>query len=368
MPITAPTCPTGSGGRQTSCGRSDAVRGGDDANPLRLGDVTHYGFNFQWMFVEPGTLPGPADEKALDFVAANGLNFARIPTNYQVWTDGFDYFRPRESVLRSLDGYLEACRARGIHMSLNLHRAPGYCITRQDLERHNLWIDEIAQDAFVFLWEGFARRFLGVPADHLGFDLVNEPPQIGLNGFTRENHAALIRRTVAAIRAIDPARPIVIDGLDGGNLAMPELAGLGVTHSGRGYQPYPVSHWGAEWWEGWREGDAPRYPGVLFDGKRWGIDDIRAFYDPWRAVERTGTSIHIGEFGCYNKTPNEDALRWFGDLFALFREFGWGYAMWNLEGPFGIIDHGRAGARIEQRDGYPVDVELLELFLTSRVA
>lgn len=330
--------------------------------------MTHYGFNFQWMFVEPGTLPGPADEKALDFVAANGLNFARIPTNYQVWTDGFDYFRPRESVLRSLDGYLEACRARGIHMSLNLHRAPGYCITRQDLERHNLWIDEIAQDAFVFLWEGFARRFLGVPADHLGFDLVNEPPQIGLNGFTRENHAALIRRTVAAIRAIDPARPIVIDGLDGGNLAMPELAGLGVTHSGRGYQPYPVSHWGAEWWEGWREGDAPRYPGVLFDGKRWGIDDIRAFYDPWRAVERTGTSIHIGEFGCYNKTPNEDALRWFGDLFALFREFGWGYAMWNLEGPFGIIDHGRAGARIEQRDGYPVDVELLELFLTSRVA
>lgn len=335
---------------------------------LDSGDVTHYGFNFQWMFVEPGTLPGPADEKALDFVAANGLNFARIPTNYQVWTDGFDYFRPRESVLRSLDGYLEACRARGIHMSLNLHRAPGYCITRQDLERHNLWIDEIAQDAFVFLWEGFARRFLGVPADHLGFDLVNEPPQIGLNGFTRENHAALIRRTVAAIRAIDPARPIVIDGLDGGNLAMPELAGLGVTHSGRGYQPYPVSHWGAEWWEGWREGDAPRYPGVLFDGKRWGIDDIRAFYDPWRAVERTGTSIHIGEFGCYNKTPNEDALRWFGDLFALFREFGWGYAMWNLEGPFGIIDHGRAGARIEQRDGYPVDVELLELFLTSRVA
>lgn len=330
--------------------------------------MTHYGFNFQWMLVEAGQRPRPTDVKALDFLAAHGLNFVRIPTNYQVWTAGFEYFHPDESVFESLDEYLEACRARGIHLSLNLHRAPGYCITRQELEQHNLWLDEVAQDAFVFLWEGFARRYLGVPGEQLGFDLVNEPPALGLNGFTRDNHAALIRRTVAAIRAIDPSRPIAIDGLDGGNLAMPELADLGVTHSGRGYQPYPVSHWGAEWWEGWKEGDAPRYPGVLYERKRWDLDDLRAFYEPWRAVERMGSPIHIGEFGCYNKTPNDDALRWFGDLFGLFREFGWGYAMWNFEGPFGIIGHGRAGARIEQRHGYRVDIDLLELILNSRVA
>ena len=139
------------------------------------------------------------------------------------------------------------------------------------------------------------------------------------------------------------------------------------THSGRGYQPYPVSHWGAEWWDGWREGDAPRYPGVLYQGKRWGKDDLRAFYEPWRAVERQGVPIHIGEFGCYIHTPNADALRWFADLFDLFREFGWGYALWKFEGPFGIVGHGRAGARIEQRSGYAVDIDLLDLMLTSRV-
>ena len=101
-----------------------------------------------------------------------------------------------------------------IHLSLNLHRAPGYCITRNELEKHNLWLDVEAQDAFVFLWAGFARRYRGVAAADLSFDLVNEPPAIGLNGFSCENHAALIRRTVAAVRAIDPDRPIVIDGLD----------------------------------------------------------------------------------------------------------------------------------------------------------
>ena len=329
--------------------------------------MTHYGFNFQWMLVGDGERPRPADERALDFIALHGLNFVRIPTNYRVWTTGFDYLHPDESVFESLDGHLEACRSRGIHLSLNLHRAPGYCITRSDLEKHNLWRDAEAQDAFVFLWAGFARRYRGVAAADLSFDLVNEPPAIGLNGFSRENHAALIRRTVAAVRAIDPDRPIVIDGLDGGNLAMPELTGLGLTHSGRGYAPYPVSHWGAEWWDGWRLGDAPRYPGVLYEGRRWGKDDLRAFYDPWREIQAAGTPVHIGEFGCYNRTPNADALRWFADLFALFHEFGWGYAMWNFEGPFGIVGHGRAGARIEDRGGYAVDVDLLDLMLTSRV-
>ena len=93
---------------------------------------------------------------------------------------------------------------------------------------------------------------------------------------------------------------------------------------------------------------------------------LRAFYEPWRAVERAGTPIHIGEFGCYNRTPNADALRWFGDLLELFREFGWGFALWQFEGPFGIVGHGREGARFEPRDGYLVDVELLDLLLGAR--
>ena len=59
-------------------------------------------------------------------------------------------------------------------------------------------------------------------------------------------------------------------------------------------------------------------------------------------------------------------MRWFGDLLGLFHELGWGYAMWNFEGPFGIVGHGRPGARVEARNGYPVDVDLLQLMLESR--
>lgn len=329
--------------------------------------MTRYGFNFLWMYVsDDGRAPEPPDEKALDFLAATGFNFVRLPANYRTWTRDFDYFHPDEDVLTMIDSYLAACRSRGFQMSLNLHRAPGYCINNNDLEKHNLWVDEIAQDAFVFQWEMFARRYLGVPSEFLSFDLVNEPPNIGQYGLTRDRHAALVRRVVSAIRAIDPAREIVIDGLGGGHLAMPELADLGVVHSGRGYQPMPVSHSQASWWDGSKTAPEPKYPGVVWDGKTWDRDTLREFYRPWRDVEAAGAKIHIGECGCYNKTPNDIALRWLGDLFGLYKEFGWGSALWNFQGDFGIVGHGRPGTVYETLYGYGVDRALLELLIDSR--
>src|ERR1041385_758212 len=104
--------------------------------------MPYYGFNFQWMYSwQPGRNPDPVDLKALDFLAATGFNFVRVPMDYQFWTHDFDYFHPDERVFENIDSYIEACRARGLHMSLNLHRAPGYCINRNDLEKHNLWLD-----------------------------------------------------------------------------------------------------------------------------------------------------------------------------------------------------------------------------------
>lgn len=327
-----------------------------------------YGFNFQWMTSwAPGVLPGAPNERALDFMAKHGFDFVRIPTDYRFWTRDFDYLHPDEAVFSYLDTYLEATRSRGMHLSLNFHRAPGYCINGNDLERDNLWTDEVAQDGFVFQWETMARHFRGVSSALLSFDLVNEPPDLGQYGFTREGHEKVIRRTVAAIRAVDPDRAIVIDGLEGGNLAMPELGDLGLTHSCRGYQPMTVSHYKAGWWAPAAAFSEPVYPGGEWNGKTWDRDAIAEFYGPWREVEAMGTRVHIGEFGCYDKTPNDVALRWFGDLFGLFKQYRWGYALWGFEGAFGIIDHGRPGVVYEEIDGYRVDRALLNLMLESRV-
>jgi hypothetical protein len=330
--------------------------------------MPQYGFNFQWVNSHRrDTQPHPPDEKALDFIAKAGFDLVRLPVDYRLWTKDFDYFHPDEKVLVFIDQAVSACGDRRLHLNLNLHRAPGYCINRNDLERHNLWTDSIAQDAFVFLWETFACRYRGIPAGKLSFDLLNEPPEIGQFGMTRENHAALMRRTAAAIRAIDPMRGIVIDGLGGGNLAMPELADLGAVHSTRGYQPMPVSHHKAAWWPGCAGAPEPVYPGLVWDGRNWDRVALRDFYRPWRDVETGGVAVHIGECGCFNRTPNDIAMRWLTDLFGIYREFGWGFALWEFEGPFGIVNHGRPGAKYEAFHGYNIDRSLFDLIVESRI-
>ena len=324
-----------------------------------------YGFNMLWMFSYHGQEPGKPDLKQLDFIAKRGFNFIRIPTDYNFWTKDFDYKNPDEKVFDNIDLYFKECKQRNLHMCLNLHRAPGYCINANDREKHNLWTDEAAQEGFIYLWEYFAKKYKGVPSIELSFDLLNEPPGIGQYEFTRDKHEYVMRKTIKAIRDIDPDREIVLDGIGGGGIAIPELADADVIHSGRGYAPFEVSHYKATWCGDIKWVD-PVYPGIM-NGKEWNKDALREYYKPWIEVEKKGVEVHIGEFGCFNKTPNDVALRWLGDLMSVFKENGWGYSLWNFDGSFGIINHGRPGAEYTQIDGFNVDKALMDIMLENMI-
>jgi len=110
----------------------------------------------------------------------------------------------------------------------------------------------------------------------------------------------------------------------------------------------------------------PEYPGMS-DGEMWDKTTLKEYYKPWREVEDKGVSIHIGEFGCYDKTPNDVAKRWFADLLDIYREYKWGYALWNFKGAFGIADHSRPGVKYETIDGFNIDRELLDLLTDNMV-
>ena len=49
------------------------------------------------------------------------------------------------------------------------------------------------------------------------------------------------------------------------------------------------------------------------------------------------------------------------DLLALWQEAGWGWAMWNLRGAFGVVDSGRDDVKYDSFRGHKLDRELLEL-------
>jgi len=60
-------------------------------------------------------------------------------------------------------------------------------------------------------------------------------------------------------------------------------------------------------------------------------------------------------------------LGWMGDLIALWKEAGWGYALWNFRGSFGVLDSGRADVPYEEWRGHKLDRAMLKLLQADGV-
>jgi endoglucanase len=139
-----------------------------------------------------------------------------------------------------------------------------------------------------------------------------------------------------------------------------ELADLGIAESTRGYQPMQVSHYGATWVGGekWPE---PTWP--LKEGQK--TIDRQTIYkeriEPWLKLAENGVGVHVGECGAFNKTPHDVVLAWMGDLTDLWKDAGWGFALWNFRGGFGILDSGRKDVAYEDFHGHKLDKQYLEL-------
>ena len=83
--------------------------------------------------------------------------------------------------------------------------------------------------------------------------------------------------------------------------------------------------------------------------------------DTWQPLIDKGVQIHVGEWGCFNKTPHDVALSWMEDILSLWKEVGWDHAMWNLKGDFGILNSNRVDVKYENYKGHKLDRKMLEL-------
>lgn len=297
---------------------------------------------------------GPFVEDDFRFMAEWGFDFVRLPMDYRCWTDPSDPYKLKENVLAEIDQAVEFGRKHGVHVSLNLHRAPGYTVA-QPPEKLNLWADEEAQRQFDFQWSTFARRYRGISSAQLSFNLVNEPARID-----SATYAKVARRATAAIRSVDSERLIISDGLRWANEPVLELVDLGVAQSMHGYQPMPLTHYQASWVNGsrWAEPTWPLKQGAELIDQKWLYEKC---VRPWKELAARGVGVHVGEWGAYNRTPHHVVLGWAADLLELYKEAGFGWAMWNFRGSFGILDSGRKDVAYEEFHGHKLDRKLLDL-------
>lgn len=318
------------------------------------------GFNLLEKFIKGRH--GAYLEWDFDTLAAWGFDFVRLPTDYRIWTEAPGVYK--EAQLKDIDQAVAWGRQRKIHVNLCLHRAPGYCVN-PPAEPLNLWTigpdgDE-ARALFAAQWGMFAERYRGIPNSEVSFDLLNEPANI-----TAAEYLPAVTAAVEAIRAVDPERLIVADGLQWGNLAVPELASLKIAQSTRGYQPMPVSHYKAKWVH-----DADKLPSPTWPLPQEGQPDYdrethwREQIEPWLKLREMGVGVHVGEWGAYCFTPHETVLAWMKDLLANWKQAGFGWSMWNLRGTFGPLDSNRKDMKYEVFKGHKLDRKMLDLLLEN---
>ncbi len=462
------------------------------------------GFNLLYKF-NVGSAPTPDRVMVEDFrmIASLGFNFVRVPMDYRGWIVGGDWEKLDEAKLREIDRIVALGGEYGVHVSLNFHRAPGFTVAKPP-EARNLWQDEETQRVCAAHWAAFAKRYRGIPSAKLSFNLFNEPPAIA-----ESVYYDVVKKMVDAIRAEDPDRLVLCDGLDFGNVPPKSLHALGVALSTRGYRPMNISHYKASWVGGSDTWAVPQWPaaqvsaflygpmkkefqsslvfagplggatlrlrvntvstraklratdergavlwehtfvpgpgegewkkvvyraewktyanlydrdylitipagvtrvevgnvdgdwltlsavGVKAGEKEWTLATVDSWglqhtgpvnfdpmreigalrapsmldrawlrdtcYAPWRAAQAAGLGVMIGEMGAFQHTPHGVALRWLEDLLAIAQDHGWGWALWNFRGGFGVIDSKRRDVTYETWEGQPLDRAMLEL-------
>jgi endoglucanase len=337
------------------------------------------GFNLQDFFSnKPITGELKTTEDHFRWMRDWAFDFIRLPLAYPGYVD-FDRSRDitpeevyqiNEKAVDTIDSLVTMAHKYNMHVSLNLHRAPGFCINASFKEPYSLWTDQAAQDAFCFHWAMWAKRYKNTSDKKISFDLLNEPCQrIDKNDPHSEKipipndvYRKIINAATAAIRKENPHHLVIADGNNVGSDVIPGID-INIGQSCHGYWPAAMSHYKAPWFGKDPEHmPMPKWPGQV-GNEYLSRAMLETYYKPWIELVKKGGGVHCGECGGYNKTPHDVFLAWFGDVLDILSSHQIGFAVWNFFGEFGILDSGRADVDYQDWHGHKLDKGLLDLLM-----
>ncbi len=214
-----------------------------------------------------------------------------------------------------------------------------------------LWRSEAFHAKAALFWQQIAMTLGDHPA-LVAYDLLNEPrPEAGDNIFDahdpklaawqRKAHETvadpnqLYRRLHAAIRAVDPTTPIIVESsLDASPATFGALEPLpddNVLYSFHMYEPWLFTSR--------RNRGRFRYPGHVpkdadspRDTEEWNRSRLEAFLEPvatWQRRHKLApTRIFAGEFGCFRNNPG--AREYLDDLLSIIEARGFHWAFYSF--------------------------------------
>jgi endoglucanase len=184
----------------------------------------------------------------------------------------------------------------------------------------------------IAFWTQVGEHYKDAPSNVM-FEMLNEP--------NRKMDAiwnGLIAEALPVIRKSNPTRNVVIGPAFWNNIShLPQLAlPAGDRHiivTVHYYEPHRFTHQGARW--------TPEYVNV--SGVTWGTPEdyakIEKDFDAAQAwAQQHDRPILLGEFGAYDKAPQESRLKYTAAVARAAEKRGWAWTYWQFDSNFIVYD------------------------------
>lgn len=290
------------------------------------------------------------DEEDVDWISKHGFDHVRLAVDIRecLKADG----SLDDAKLDPIRNTIKWAKARGLGVVLDAHFLPGADFNSGGADKR-VYTDMVLQDKVAALWADLAGRFKDEGA-WLRFEILNEPvadENAQLNPF--QDHM------LAAIRKTNPTRVVYLTSNKWSQFAtvpdvvLPDDPHIALTiHN---YEPLIFTHQRASWVDFDNTLPAVTFPGTVpeyeshLTGKphhRFGapgdpltvaqVDEAFAKVAAWVEKNRPGLEVYVGEFGVYEPADAQSKKNWLGTIVRNCESRGWGWAVWEYEGGFGV--------------------------------
>lgn len=255
-------------------------------------------------------------------IAKAGFKTVRIPVRWSAHTDAAGTIDAK--FMARVAMVVESARAAKLNVILNDHN---FDALMKDPDSN--------RDRLATLWRQIAKRFADAPRDHVWFEIANEPH----DKITNANLVATLAPALAAIRATNPDRPVIIGGEFWSGIKSLETLTLPddphIVPTFHYYDPFEFTHQGAEW-----------INPVLPMGRVYGSDAdaalLKTDVERIRAyIARTGKTPFMGEFGAGDKVGVDQRVQYQKAVRTAFDAVGIGMCAWAYTNTFKLYDSGK---------------------------
>jgi endoglucanase len=293
-------------------------------------------------------------ESDVEKIAGMGFDHIRLPIDeVQMWDENGNR---HEDAFQLMINCINWCKEYNLKVIVDVHIIRSHYFLA---EEKPLWTVPAEQEKFYNLWRDLSKALNQFPNSHVAYELMNEAV-----ADDPEQWNDLIANTVKALRELEPERTIVIgsnrwQSVDTFDELKVSENDPNILLSFHYYEPMMLTHLLASW-TNYRNYPGPvHYPGILVtdqefknlpdslktvaEGSHGRVFNKEIILEMWQKpinkAKELGLPLYCGEFGVYNKAPEEDRLRWYKDIIQLFEENGIGYANWNYKSSaFGVVD------------------------------